>query len=143
MPPRSPSPRCETAAAYHRHDISDRAWNILAPKLPGGPGKVGRPAQDNRRFINAVFWVLRTGAPWRDLQPDYGHWNTACIRFHRWRKKGVWDQLLEAVIDEPDLEWLMIDASRIKVHQHGTGAVGGNQAVGRTKGGRIRNCTWR
>ena len=58
---------CETAAAYHRHDISDRAWNILAPKLPGGPGKVGRPAQDNRRFINAVFWVLRTGAPWRDL----------------------------------------------------------------------------
>ena len=55
---------CETAAAaYHRHDISDRAWQILAPKLPGGPGKVGRPAQDNRRFINAVFWVLRTGAP--------------------------------------------------------------------------------
>ena len=135
---------CETAAAaYHRHDISDRAWQILAPKLPGGPGKVGRPAQDNRRFINAVFWVLRTGAPWRDLPPDYGHWNTACIRFHRWRKKGVWAELLEAVIDEPDLEWLMIDASHIKVHQHGAGAVGGNQAIGRTKGGRIRNCTWR
>ena len=61
---------CETAAAaYHRHDISDHAWQILAPKLPGGPGKVGRPAQDNRRFINAVFWILRTGAPWRDLPP--------------------------------------------------------------------------
>ena len=55
---------CETVApAYHRHDIPDRAWNILAPMLPGGPGKVGRPAQDNRRFINAVFRVLRTGAP--------------------------------------------------------------------------------
>ena len=55
---------CETtAAAYHRHDISDRVWNILAPLLPGGRGKVGRPAQDNRRFINAVFRVLRTGAP--------------------------------------------------------------------------------
>ena len=55
-----------------RHDISDRVWNILAPLLPGGPGKVGRPAQDNRRFSNAVFRVLRTGAPWRDLPPDYG-----------------------------------------------------------------------
>ena len=59
---------CETAAAsYHRHDISDRAWNTLAPLLPGGPGKVGRPAQDNRRFSNAAFWVLRAGAPRRDL----------------------------------------------------------------------------
>ena len=64
-------------------------------------------------------------------------------RFSRWRKKGVWAELLAAVIDEPDLEWLMIDASHIKVHQHGAGAVGGNQAIGRTKGGRIRNCTWR
>ena len=55
---------CETAAAScHRHDISDRAWAILEPKLPGAAGKVGRPAQDNRRFSNAVFWVLRTGAP--------------------------------------------------------------------------------
>ena len=54
---------CETAVAYHRHDIPDRVWNTLAPLLPGGLGKVGRPAQDNRRFSNAVFWVLRTGAP--------------------------------------------------------------------------------
>ena len=124
---------CETAAAYHRHDSSDRVWNILAPLLPGGPGKVGRPAQDNRRFINAVFWVLRTGAPWRDLPPDYGDGCAVHRRFRRWRKKGVWPQLLAAVIDEPDLEWLMIDANPAKVHQHGTGAVGGNQAVGRTK----------
>ncbi len=51
-----------TTAAYRRHDISDRAWETLEPLLPGGPGKVGRPAQDNRRFINGVFWVLRTGA---------------------------------------------------------------------------------
>ena len=51
-----------TAAAYHRHDISDRAWDTIAPNLSGGPGKVGRPAQDNRRFINAVFWLLRPGA---------------------------------------------------------------------------------
>ena len=82
---------CETAAAaYHRHDISDHVWNILAPLLPGGPGKVGRPAQDNRRFVNAVFWVLRTGAPWRDLPSDYGEGCAVHRRFSCWRKKGVW-----------------------------------------------------
>ncbi len=123
------------AAAYHRHDISDRAWQILEPRLPGGPGKVGRPAQNNRRFINAVFWVLRTGAPWRDLPPDYGDWGNTHRRFIRWRNKNVWAELQEALVDDPDFEWLMIDASYIKVHQHGTGARGGNQAVGRTKGG--------
>ena len=135
---------CETAAAsYHRHDISDRVWNLFAPLLPGGPGKVGRPAQDNRRFINAVFWVLRTGAPWRDLPSDYGDGCAVHRRFSRWRKNGVWAELLAAVIDEPDLEWLMIDASHIKVHQHGAGAVGGSQAIGRTKGGPTPNCIWR
>ena len=123
------------AAAYHRHDISDRAWQILEPRLPGGPGKVGRPAQNNRRFINAVFWVLRTGAPWRDLPPDYGDWGNTHRRFIRWRNKNIWAELQEALVDDPDFEWLMIDASYIKVHQHGTGARGGNQAVGRTKGG--------
>ena len=128
---------CETAASYHHHDSSGRVWNILVPLLPGGPGKVGRPAQNNRRFINAVFWVLRTGAPRRNLPPDYGDGGAVHRRFSRWRKKGVWAELLAAVIDEPNLEWLMIDASHIKVHQHDAGAVGGNQAVGRTKGGRI------
>ena len=133
---------CETAAAYHRHDISDRVWNILAPLLPGGPGKVGRPAQHNRRFNNAVFRILRTGVTWRDLPPDYGDGCAVPRRFSRWRKKGVWAELLAAVIDEPDLEWLMIDANPAKVHQHGAGAMGGNQGIGRTKGGPTPNCIW-
>ena len=99
------------AAAYHRHDISDRAWQILEPRLPGGPGKVGRPAQNNRRFINAAFWALRTGAPWRDLPPDYGDWGNTHRRFIRRRNKNVWAELQEALVDDPDFEWLMIDAS--------------------------------
>ena len=126
------------AASHRRHDISDRVWQILAPPLPGGAGKVGRPAPDNRRFLNAVFWILRTGAPWRDLPPDYGppkaEKNTH-RRYCRWRDRGVWDWLLAAVIDDPGFEWLMIDASHIKVHLHAAGAVGGNQAIARTKGG--------
>ena len=58
--------------AHRGHDISDRLWNLLSPHLPGSSGSVGRPAEDNRLFINAVFWILRTGAPWRDLPPDLG-----------------------------------------------------------------------
>ena len=65
-------PAVAVAPAHRRHDISDRVWEILEPLLPGGKGKTGRPAQDNRRFINAVFWILRTGAPWRDLPRTTG-----------------------------------------------------------------------
>ena len=73
-------------------------------------------------------------APWRDLPPDYGDWKNTHRRFCRWRDRGVWAMLLDAVIDDPDFEWLMIDASYIKAHPHSAGARGGNQAVARTKG---------
>ena len=128
--------------SYQRHDISDRVWELLEPHLPGRKGSWGGVAMDNRRFINAVFWILRTGAPWRDLPSEYGGWKNTHRRYCRWRDKGIWESLLEEVITEPDYEWLMIDASHIKVHPHGTGAVGGNQAMNRTKGGSIQRYTW-
>lgn len=128
--------------AYERHDISDTAWVLLEPRLPGRAGTWGGIAQDNRRFINGVFWILRTGAPWRDLPPSYGDWKNTQRRFCRWRDKGIWEGLLEQLIEEPDFEWLMIDASHIKVHPHAAGAIGGNQDMGRTKGGSIRSCIW-
>lgn len=124
-----------TQAIHRRHGISDRVWELLEPPLPGGPGKKGRPATDNRLFLNAVFWNLRTGAPLRDLSPDLVDWKNTHRRFCRWRDRGVWQDLLDTVIDEPDFEWLMIDSSHIKLHPEGTGPRGGNQAVGRTKGG--------
>ena len=71
-----------------------------------------------------MFWILRTGAPRRDLPPDYGHWNTTHRRFSRCQEDGHRARILSEVSDDPDLEWLMIDASHIKVYQHGTGAVG-------------------
>ena len=71
-------------ASYHRHDISDTAWELIAPHLP----QWGGIAQDNRRFINGVFWVLRTGAPWRALPPK---WDTVHQRFIRGRRKGIWE----------------------------------------------------
>lgn len=126
--------------AHRRHDISDRTWSVLEPLLPGKRGGWGRVAKDNRLFINAIFWILRTGAPWRDLPPDYGDWKNTHRRFCRWRDNGVWESLLENLIIDPDYEWLMIDATHIKVHPHASGAIGGNQDMSRTKGGLIRNC---
>ena len=129
-------------AVHRRHDISDHTWGLLEPYLPGRAGLWGGRAKDNRQFIDAVFWILRTGAPWRDLPPDYGDWKNTHRRFCRWRDKGIWESLLERLVVDPDFEWLMIDASHIKVHPHAAGAKGGNQDMGRTKGGSTRNYIW-
>ena len=129
-------------ASHRRHDISDKTWKLLEPHLPGRSGIWGGVAKDNRLFINAIFWILRTGAPWRDLPPDYGDWKNAQRRFCRWRDKGVWEALLETLIDQPDYEWLMIDASHAKVHPHAAGAKGGNQDMSRTKGGSTPKYIW-
>ena len=108
--------------AHRRHDISDKAWALLEPHLPGREGAWGGVAKDNRLFINAVFWIIRTGAPWRDLPPDLGRWSNTHRRFIRWRDKGIREKLLEVLIDEPDREWPMIDASHCEVHPHAAGA---------------------
>ena len=129
------------SSAHRRHDISDHIWNLLEPHLPGREGLWGGRAKDNRRFINAVFWILRTGAPWRDLPPDYGGWSNTHRRFIRWRDKGIWEKLLETLIVDPDFEWLMIDATHAKVHPHAAGARGGNQAMSRS-GGLTPKYTW-
>jgi transposase len=85
--------------AYRRHDISDTVWELLSPHLPGQPGQWGRIANDNRQFLNAVFWILRTGAPWRDLPSCYSNWNSVAKRFRRWCVKGIREKLLEILID--------------------------------------------
>ena len=69
------------ANAYERHDISDESWAKIEFLLPGRKGTWGGNARDNRQFINAVFWILRTGAPWRDLPPSYGDWKNTHRRF--------------------------------------------------------------
>ena len=126
----------------HRHDISCKAWALIEPHMLGQRGQWGGIAEDNRRFINAVFWILRTGAPWRDLPAEYGNWNSVAKRFRRWVQNGMWEKILEQVVDDPDYEWLMIDASHIKVHPHAAGAVGGNQDMERTKGGSTPRYIW-
>ena len=101
----------------------------IEPLLPGRRGCWGGIAKDNRKFVDAVLWIVRTGAPWRDLPPEYGGWSNTHRRFIRWRDKGIWERLLEACIDEPDMEWLMVDATHVRFHQHAAGAVGGNDVL--------------
>lgn len=130
------------ASEQQRHDISDATWAVIEPYTIGKRGSWGGNARDTRKFINAVFWILRTGAPWRDLPPEYGDWKNTHRRFCRWRDKRIWERMLESLIDEADFEWLMIDASHIKVHPHAAGAVGGNQDMERTKGGSTQKYIW-
>lgn len=85
---------------YH---ISDITWRRIQPHLPGQKGQWGGIARDNRLFIDAVLWVLRTGAPWRKLPEEYGKWGTVHHRFIRWRDKRLWEKLLEILIDGPGL----------------------------------------
>ena len=121
--------------AHRRYNLTDHQWHLIENYLPGRKGSRGGQAVDNRQFINAVFWILRTGAPWRDLPPDYGGWSNTYRRFIRWRNKGIWTKLMLILLREKDMEWLMMDATHIKVHPHAAGAKGGNEGMSRIKGG--------
>ena len=112
----------------HRGDLTNDQWERLQPLLPPQKPHTGRPAEDHRRIINGILWVLRTGAPWADLPERYGPSATVATRFYRWRKAGIWDRILEAVQGQADakgqLDWEMhyVDATIVRAHQHAAGA---------------------
>ncbi len=108
-----------------RHRLSDAQWERIAPVIAGKPGDPGRHGENNRLFVEAVLWLARTGAPWRDLPAEFGNWNSIFRRFRRWAKNGVWARILEILIEDPDLEHLIIDATIIRTHQHAAGGKGG------------------
>lgn len=103
-----------------RYAITDQQWKRIEHLLPGKKGDPGRTAQNNRRFINAVVWIARAGAPWRDLPKRLGNSNSVFTRFNRWSKKHRWQAIFEA-LQEPDLEWVMLDPTIVRAHQHAAG----------------------
>ena len=105
--------------------LKDEQWERVAPLLPGKAGDPGRTGSDNRLFLEAVLWMVRTGAPWRDLPEAFGFWNSVFRRFRRWVQAGVFEYLFQALSGDPDFEYALIDGTIIRVHQHGTGAKGG------------------
>jgi len=108
--------------------LSDAQWAKMAPHCLGKPGDPGRSGLNNRLFVEGVLWIARTGSPWRDLPPWFGKWNTVFKRYRDWVKAGIFQRLFEAVSDDPDMEYAMIDGTVVKVHRHGQGAKGGLKA---------------
>jgi transposase len=113
--------------------LRDDQWERIAPLVPGKVGDPGRSGADNRLFVEAVLWIVRVGAPWRDLPQDFGNWNFQ--RFRRWVRSGVFEQLFETLSADADFEYVIVDGTIVRVHQHGSGARGGTQAIGRSRGG--------
>jgi transposase len=105
----------ERSLAMARYDLSDLEWKAIKPLLPNKPR--GVPRVDDRRVLNGIFWVLRSGAPWADVPERYGPPTTIYNRFNRWRKAGVWDRLMDAVIAAHDGKLQMIDSTVVRVHQ--------------------------
>jgi putative transposase len=109
--------------------LEDHVWERMAPLLPGKVCDRGRSGADNRLFVEAVLWLARAGAPWRDLPEIFGNWNSNFVRFSRWSKAGVWDRLFTAMADEPDFEYILIDSTIVRAHQHAAGKKGGLKLV--------------
>jgi transposase len=109
--------------ARYRHELTDEQWNRIQPLVPHRSS--GHQAKDDRQFINAVHWIAKTGAPWRDLPERFGNWNTVWRRFSRWSAKGVWDKIFAALGLDADLEWVMMDSTVVRAHQHAAGGKGG------------------
>jgi putative transposase len=108
-----------------RRELTDAQWRRIERLVPGKKGDKGRSGRDNRLFVDAVLWLARAGAPWRDLPREFGHWNSVFQRFRRWAKKGVWERVFNALVENPDFEYLIIDSTIVRAHQHAAGAKGG------------------
>ena len=110
-----------------RYELTDYEWSVIRPMLPNKPR--GVPRVDDRRVLNGIFWVLRSGAPWRDLPESYGPHTTCYNRFVRWRRAGVWDRIMDALAAAHDAAVQMIDTSVVRVHQHGACIAGNRRAT--------------
>jgi transposase len=111
-----------------RYELTEVQWQKIEPVLPGKKSDPGRTAQDNRLFVNAVLWVLRSGAFWSDLPERYGNWKSHHKRFTRWAKAGVWEKIFEVLTDDPKNEYAMIDSTIVRAHQQAVCGKGGAKA---------------
>jgi transposase len=118
--------------------LSDAAWERMAPLIIGRPDQKGSTGRDNRMFVEGVLWIVRTGSPWRDLPEVFGDWNSVFRRFSRWSIKGVWWRIFEAMSDDPDFEYLIVDSTIVRAHQHAAGAKKGGLKIKRRSSDRSR-----
>lgn len=116
--------------------LRDDQWARIEHLLPGGSSDPGCTAKDNRLFVGAVLWILRTGSPWRDLPRELDSWHTWYVRFARWRDSGVWERIADVLGGDADMEQLFIDSTIVRAHQHSwRPKKAGSQEIGRSRGG--------
>ncbi len=126
-----------------RGDLTDEEFGLLVAMLPPErTGKRGRRYEAHRRVLNGIFWVLRTGAPWRDLPEHYGPWSTVYDRFRRWRRDGLWQRILDTLqaqarkVGRIDFEFAALDGSVVRAHRCAAGAKKGAVRPKRARNGR-------
>jgi len=107
-----------------RFDLSDEEWGLLEPLMPKARK---RARKDDRKVLNAIFYVLRTGMPWRDLPERYGPYTTAYNRFNRWSRRGIWKRIFDALAAKSRDSLFLIDSTIVKAHRAASGAKGGRR----------------
>jgi transposase len=111
-----------------RHELTDEQWCLVEPHIPPRTACTGRPARDPRLMLNGIFWILCTGAPWRDLPERFGPWQTVYDHFRNWRRRGVFDRIIEALQIKLDrnghIDWEVwcIDGANVRAARAAGGA---------------------
>ncbi len=111
----------------HRYALRDDQWERIEPVLPGRAGDCGVTARGNRLFVEAVLYRYRAGIPWRDLPERFGDYRVIHTRHMRWSRKGVWERVFNALAEDADNEYAMIDSTIVRAHQHSAGAKGSSK----------------
>ena len=112
----------------YRHEVTDEQWKLVGSLLTAPLAKTGRPRREARDMLNGALWILRTGAPWRDLPERFGPWRTVYEYFNTWRSNGTYDRILEALQIRLDrdgrIDWDLrcIDGTNIRASRAATGA---------------------
>jgi transposase len=131
----------------HRHQLTDEQWSIVAPLIPRKHARTGRPPADPRRMLDGIMWILRTGAPWRDLPERFGPCKTVFDYYSHWRRSGVFDRVLEALRIRLDrqgkIDWELwcIDGAHVRAARCAAGAEKKASSDTRTKANR-RTTRW-
>jgi transposase len=111
-----------------RHELTDEQWLLVDPLIPRSTAKTGRPPSDRRENLNGIFWILNTGAPWRDLPERFGPWQTVYDHFSKWRRNGVFAAIVEALQikldDEGLIDWDLwcVDGANVRASRAAAGA---------------------
>ena len=111
-----------------RNELTNYQWNRIKHFFPDKTGQRCRPPKNHRMMVNAILWILRTGAPWRDLPSHYGPWESVYTRFRRWSKAGLWSEIFNHISKNRNNDCNMIDSTVVKAHQHSSGGKCGKKS---------------